>query len=201
MKLKCDQACVFVYFASTPTFLTHIYSGHCMHAEASGFTCDKCSRLRRAKRNAHTRPALREASEKLKKHLQTVLGARKGLAKYKFMSTRDEGFCLVMADAADQAKQGSPIIREGGRAGTSIKKIKQQFIGVLIHGVGYFIYRRLPVSTLTHHSHTRILTHALHTYSQVTPKGANLTATIVMDLFAKGHLRNAHTLVLQWDGL
>lgn len=108
--------------------------------------CDKCSRYRRAIRTARTREALRAFKAKLKEHLQTVLGARKGLAKHKFMSTKDEGYCLVMIDAADQAKQGSPVIREGGRAGARIKKIKQQFIGVLIHGLGYFIYRRLPVS-------------------------------------------------------
>ena len=115
---------------------------------------------------------------KLKRHLDIVFGSRKALAKHKSKSVGDEGYVLVMADAADQAKQGSPVIREGGRAGSQVKKIKQQFIGVIVHGVGYIIYRRLPV----------------------TPKGANLTATILLDLFAKGYLRKAHTLVLQWDG-
>ena len=96
-----------------------------------------------------------------------MLGARKALAQLKFKATSDEGFCLVMADAADQAKQGSPVIREGGRAGTQVKKIKQQFIGVLVHGLGYFIYRRLPVSTDVHTRHTPINTNT-HSFTHHT---------------------------------
>ena len=107
-----------------------------------------------------------------------MFGARKELATNKMLADGDEGFCLVMADASDQAKTGSPHIRQGGRAGGRVKKIKQQFIGVIVHGRGYYLYRRLPV----------------------TPKGANLTATLLIDLFEKGLLRKAHTLVVQWDG-
>ena len=84
-----------------------------------------------------------------------------------------------MADAADQTKLGCPSIRQGGRAGDRVKRIKQQFVGLIIHGKGYYIYRRLPV----------------------TQKGANLTATILVDLFAKGLLKQVRVLVLQWDGL
>ena len=54
-----------------------------------------------------------------------------------------------MADAADQAKLDCPLIRQGGRRATSVKKIRQQFIGVIVHHVGYLIYRRLPVRTST----------------------------------------------------
>jgi len=34
----------------------------------------------------------------------------------------------------------------------------------------------------------------------VTKKGANLTASILIDLFSKGLFKNLHTLVIQWDG-
>ena len=59
-----------------------------------------------------------------------------------------------------------------------MKKIKQQFIGVIVHGRGYYLYRRLPV----------------------TPKGANLTCTLLIDLFERGLMLKVHTLVIQWDG-
>lgn len=95
---------------------------------------------------ATTRSALLIAAEKLKAHLATAFAARKELAQYKYSATKHESFCLVMADAADQAKLGCPLIKGGGRAGSRIKKIKQQFIGVLVYGKGYYIYRRLPVN-------------------------------------------------------
>ena len=85
------------------------------------------------------------AKAKLKAHLRIVFGTRKELAANKEKSLRHVGYMLVMADAADQAKQDCPSIRAGGRAGQNIKKIKQQFIGVMLKGVGYYIYRRLPV--------------------------------------------------------
>ena len=147
--------------------------------ENNGFTCIKCCNLRRAIRNAHTRADLRTNRQKLRSHLHVVFAARKALTSYKFGADQDEGFVLIMADAADQAKIGSPSIRQGGRAGSKVKKIKQQFIGVILHGRGYRIYRRLPV----------------------TPKGANLTCTILIDLFNKGLLKKCHTLCIQWDGL
>lgn len=185
-----------------------------MYTEASGFTCNICSQLRRAKRESHTRSALHVASEKLKNHHAIVFGARAELATYKSLATKDVGFVLVMADAADQAKQGSPIIREGGRAAIQVKKIKQQFIGVFIQGLGYFIYRRLPASVVYVCARVVCVLYVCaqvwyvclvqlesYTHKQVTAKGANLTATILLDLFSKGHLKNAHTLVLQWDGI
>ena len=107
-----------------------------------------------------------------------MFDARKELASNKILADGDEGFCLVMADASNQAKTGSPHIRQGGRAGSRVKKIKQQFIGVIVHGRGYYLYRRLPV----------------------TPKGADLTCTLIVDLFAKGLMSKVHTLVLQRDG-
>ena len=191
--------------------------------------------MRRKIRNAHTRSEMKSTRYLLKEHLNKVFDARKELASNKLLADGDEGFCLVMADASDQAKTGSPhirqvttphitvyhripphrtsfftsphrvsphstsphlilhitsphltsphhtstyYIRQGGRAGSRVKKIKQQFIGVIVHGRGYYLYRRLPV----------------------TPKGANLTCTLLIDLFAKGLLRRVHTLVIQWDG-
>ena len=147
---------------------------------------------------------MKSARYELKGHLKEVFDAREELASNKLLADGDEGFCLVMADASDQAKTGSPHIRQvttphrtssrlttpasphfitlhtrqGGRAGSRVKKIKQQFIGVIVHGRGYYLYRRLPV----------------------TPKGANLTCTLLIDLFVKGLLRKVHTLVIQWDG-
>ena len=118
------------------------------YAEKSGFTCDTCSKKRRAIRAAATRSDLRQARSDLKNHLDLMFDGRKELAQHKFKAVSDDGYTLIMADAADQAKLGCPLIKSGGRAGGSVKKIKQQFIGVLIHGVGYYIYRRLPVSLL-----------------------------------------------------
>ena len=67
------------------------------------------------------------------------------LAVHKIYSRRWESYTLVMADAADQAKLDCPLIRQGGRAASDVKKIRQQFVGVIVYGVGYLIYRRLPV--------------------------------------------------------
>ena len=145
-----------------------------MHVENNGFTCNNCTKLRRKIRNSHTRADLRVNRQVLRLHLQVVFSARKTLTSYKIGADQDEGFVLVMADAADQAKITSPSIRQGGRAGSKVKKIKQQFIGVILHGRGYRIYRRLPV----------------------TPKGANLTCTILVDLFYKGLLKKCHTLCI-----
>lgn len=150
----------------------------CVHAEANGFTCYPCQKFRRALRNAHTQSDMRVARDALRQHLQVVFGARKALATHKLHAFQQEGYCLVMADAADQAKLGSPSIRQGGRAGSQVKKIKQQLIGVIVHGLGYYLYRRLPV----------------------TQKGANLTCTLLMDMLAKKVFLKVHTLVLQWDG-
>ena len=165
MRVCAQHACV---FANTK----------CIHLENNGFTCNECTKLRRKIRNVSTSSELRRAQEVLRVHLQTVFAARKVLADYKVRADRDEGYMLLMADAADQAKHGSPSIRQGGRAGTQVKKIKQQFIGVIIYNRGYRLYRRLPV----------------------TPKGANLTCTIIMDLITKGLMKKTHTLVVQWDG-
>ena len=66
--------------------------------------------------------AYRIASEKLQKYLAIQFAARKVLAWYKAMSNKHESFVLVMADAADQAKLGCPLIRGGGRAGSQVKK-------------------------------------------------------------------------------
>lgn len=64
------------------------------------------------------------------------------------------------------------------RATGQVKKIIQQFIGVLDHRLGYGIFRRLP-------------------YVQ---KGANLTLTMLIDLIRRGHLKGKSELNIQWDG-
>ena len=81
-------------------------------------------------------------------------------------------------DADDQAKHHCPKHSFNCRSLTHIKKIIQQFIGVLDHGVGYGVYRRLP-------------------YVQ---KGANLTLTMLLDLISRGHLKGKSQLYMQWDG-
>ena len=84
----------------------------------------------------------------------------------------------IAIDAADQAKHHCPKHSFTCRSFTKIKKIIQQFIGVLNHRLGYGLYRRLP-------------------YVQ---KGANLTLTIILDLIRRGHLRGKSQVYLQWDG-
>ena len=113
--------------------------------ERGDFSCDKCSDCRRKIRNATTKRMLLAARERLKVHLDVIFASRKMLVTHKFLSTRHIDYTLVMVDAADQAKLDCPLIKQGGRAGQSVKKIRQQFIGVIVHGVGYIIYRRLPV--------------------------------------------------------
>ena len=176
-KLKSDQVC-YCYFSTFVMHIILIYSKK-NQTEASGFTCTTCTNLRRRIRAATTRAEMTTLREKLKAHVCITYGAREELAWHKSMASKDDSYCLVMADAADQTKLGCPSIRQGGRAGDRVKRIKQQFVGLIIHGKGYYIYRRLPV----------------------TQKGANLTATILVDLFAKGLLKQVRVLVLQWDGL
>ena len=125
-----------------------LYPSHVCSTERGDFTCVKCADLRRDKRNALTRSALRHADAKLKMHLAIVFAARKVLGVYKYLSNRYGGYTLVMVDAADQQKLGCPLIKAGGRAGSRVEKIKQQFIGVIVYGIGYYIYRRLPVSAI-----------------------------------------------------
>ena len=84
----------------------------CMYVniENNGFTCNECTNLRRKIRNASTSAELRTVQEVMRVHLQTVFAARKVLADYKVRADRDEGYMLLMADAADQAKHGSIIL-------------------------------------------------------------------------------------------
>ena len=97
MRVCAQHACV---FANTK----------CIHLENNGFTCNECTKLRRKIRNVSTSSELRRAQEVLRVHLQTVFAARKVLADYKVRADRDEGYMLLMADAADQAKHGSIIL-------------------------------------------------------------------------------------------
>ena len=84
----------------------------------------------------------------------------------------------IAIDAADQAKHHCPKHSFSCRSLSRIKKIVQQFIGVLDHRLVYGLYRRLP-------------------YVQ---KGANLTLTIILDLICRGHLRGKSQVYMQWDG-
>lgn len=122
----------------------------------SGFSCDYCSTQRRKIRGAQTVPQKEKHQRKLRVHLQKVYAARKALAESKFWADQAEDRTLVMIDAADRAKMRSPSIREGGRAGQNVKKIiAQQFIGVIVYGKGYYIYRRMPVTQkVTSHLYT-----------------------------------------------
>ena len=81
-------------------------------------------------------------------------------------------------DAADQAKHHCPKCAYTCRSLSAVQKIIQQFIGVLDHGRGYTVYRRLPC----------------------VQKGANLTLSILLDLICRGHLRGKSKLYMQWDG-
>lgn len=84
----------------------------------------------------------------------------------------------IAIDAADQAKHHCPKHSFSCRSLSRVKKIVQQFIGVLDHRLGYGIYRRLP-------------------YVQ---KGANLTLTIILDLIRRGNLCDKKQIYVQWDG-
>ena len=78
----------------------------------------------------------------------------------------------------EQAKHHCPLLTCPGNNVGLTRRIVQQFIGVLDHGVGYMLYRRLPV----------------------VKKGANVTLTILCDMIANGHLKGKSRLLLQWDG-
>ena len=84
----------------------------------------------------------------------------------------------IAIDAADQAKHRCPLHSFTSRATNKVKKIIQQFVGVLDHRMGYALFRRLP-------------------YVQ---KGANLTLTLLMDLIRRRHLDGKSEMFIQWDG-
>lgn len=84
----------------------------------------------------------------------------------------------IAIDAADQAKHQCPKPTFQCRATSQLKKIIQQFVGVLDHSIGYSVFRRLPY----------------------VPKGANLTLTLLIELIRRGHLSHKSELFLQWDG-
>ena len=83
-----------------------------------------------------------------------------------------------VSPCSHQAKHHCPLLKCPGRNVGLSKRIVQQLIGVLDHGVGYLLYRRLPV----------------------VKKGANVTCSILTDMIANGHLKNKKRLLLQWDG-
>ena len=90
----------------------------------------------------------------------------------------NESVLSLAIDAADQAKHHCPSNSFTCRATSEIKKIIQQFIGVLNHGDGYGIFRRLPY----------------------VPKGANLTLTILIQLIRKRQFAGKTHVFIQWDG-
>lgn len=126
-------------------YIFSIHTSYIHTLEWGDFSCDTCADMCRAIRNAVTRVMLQVSRGALQSHLKIVFSSRKMLVTHKVYSRRCEDYTLVMADAADQAKLDCPLIRQGGRRGSSIKKIRQQFIGVIVHATGYLIYRRLPV--------------------------------------------------------
>lgn len=104
--------------------------------------------------------------------------ARQAYADNILRAQLNESILSLAIDAADQAKHHCPSNDFTCRATQKIKKIIQQFIGVLNHGEGYGIFRRLP-------------------YVQ---KGANLTLTILIELIRSRQLAGKSHVYIQWDG-
>ena len=57
-------------------------------------------------------------------------------------------------------------------------KIQQKITGVVVHNIGYYLFRTMPWIR----------------------SGANLTLTILFSLFSLGLFDSTRTLYIQWDG-
>ena len=144
----------------------------------SGFTCSVCQTLMNARRDAVGRSEKDAITFQLNQHLQQAREAREAYADNIVKAELNDCVASIAMDAADQAKHHCPSNAFTARSTTQIKKIIQQFIGVLDHSKGYAIYRRLS-------------------YVQ---KGPNLTLTILVDLIRRKHLYGKSEVFIQWDG-
>ena len=112
----------------------------------------------------------------LHQHLQQARQAREAYADNIVKAELSDCVASIAMDPTDQAKHHCPSNVFTARSTTQIKKIIQQFIGVLDHNKGYAIYRRLP-------------------YVQ---KGDNLTLAILIDLIRRKQfvwqIRSLHTM-------
>ena len=149
----------------------------CVHGR-TGFSCKTCTRLRKQRSDATTRLLKEEISHYIRLHLQQSREAREAYADHIYTATTIREVASWAIDAADQAKHHCPLLTCPGVNVGLKRRIVQQFIGVLDHSVGYFLYRRLPV----------------------VKKGANVNLTILIDMIANGHLKGMKRLLLQWDG-
>lgn len=144
----------------------------------SGFTCDICQKLMAKKRKASTQSEKDSISHQIRQHLQQAREAREAYADIILLAQMNPQIASWAIDAADQAKHHCPKLSFLCRELSKIKKIVQQFIGVLDHRMGYALFRRLPY----------------------VPKGANLTLTLIIDMIRRGHLRGKSQVYIQWDG-
>ena len=144
----------------------------------SGFTCSLCQELMEAKCKAVGASEKEAISFQLQQHLQQAREARESYADNILKAELNDCVASIAIDAADQANHHCPSNAFTSRSTSQIKKIIQQFIGVLDHNKGYAIYRRLP-------------------YVQ---KGANLTLTILIDMIRRKHLYGKSEVYIQWDG-
>ena len=111
-------------------------------------------------------------------HTQQAREAREAYADNILKAETNSCVASIAMDAADQAKHRCPVHSFTSRATSKVKKIIQQFVGVLDHSEGYSLFRRLP-------------------YVQ---KGANLTLTLLIELIRQGHLSKKSEMFIQWDG-
>ena len=111
-------------------------------------------------------------------HKQQAREAREAYADNILYADMNSCVASIAIDAADQAKHRCPLLSFTSRASAKVKKIIQQFVGVLDHRMGYSLFRRMP-------------------YVQ---KGANLTLTLLIELIRQGHLDKKSEMFIQWDG-
>lgn len=93
-------------------------------------------------------------------------------------ASNNPGVSSIAADAATQSKHRLPLTREFSKRTSKMDKIQQKLTGVVVHGLGYYLFRTMPWIK----------------------SGANLTLTILCHLFAAGIFDNTRRLYIQWDG-
>ena len=150
----------------------------CIRPPRSGFTCTVCQTLMDQRKKATSSAVKEDITFQLNQHLQQAREARESYADNILRCELNSNVASIAIDAADQSNHRCPKPAFTCRANSKIKKIIQQFVGVLDHSVGYCVFRRLP-------------------YVQ---KGANLTLTLLMELVRRGHLSRKSELFVQWDG-
>ena len=121
---------------------------------------------------------MEQAMRDLERHKNDYRDAREMYQYICSKASNEPGVSSVACDAATQSKHRLPLTQEFSKKTSRMHKIQQKLTGVVVHGIGYYLFRTLPWIR----------------------SGANLTLTILFSLFSLGLFDSTHTLYVQWDG-